>query len=406
MRKAKIALIGILSIFLVFLGACSNSDSSGGKKADGSKSGDKSPIKIGLVASLSGALEAYGQQTQEGLKLGIEYATNGTNKVNGHPIEIIAEDGEAKPDVSVQKATKLLSQDKVDFIVGASSSASALAMEPLAMQYKKIMIVEPAVADSITGKDFNKYIFRTARNSSQDAAAGAAAIAKEGVTIATLAPDYAFGHDGVTAFKKEAEKRGAKIVDEEYPAPDATDFTANIQKIIDAKPDYLFVVWAGANTPWKQLQDMKIQDHGIKLSTGAPDIAALKTMKDAVGMEGFTVYYYKLPKNDVNDWLVKKMAEKNEVPDLFTPGGMSAGIAIVDALKKAGADASADDLIKVMEGMSFDTPKGQMTFRKEDHQALQTMYKIKLEDTGLDYPEPVLLQELSPKDTEPPIMNK
>jgi branched-chain amino acid transport system substrate-binding protein len=404
-RKAKIALISLLTIFLIFMGACSSSNTSGDKKAD-NKKGDKTPIKIGLVASLSGALEAYGQQTLEGLKLGIEYETKGTNEVDGHPIEIISEDGEAKPEVGVQKATKLLTQDKVKFLVGTSSSASALAIEPLAQQYKTIMVVEPAVADSITGKNFNKYIFRTARNSSQDAAAGAAAIAKPVVKIATLAPDYAFGHDGVSAFKTEAEKRGAKIVAEEYPAPDATDFTANIQKIIDAKPDYLFVVWAGANTPWKQLQDMKVQDHGIKLSTGAPDIAALKTMKDAVGMEGFTVYYYKLPKNDVNDWLVNKMKEKNEVPDLFTPGGMSAGIAIVDALKKAGADASADKLISVMEGMSFNTPKGEMTFRKEDHQALQTLYKIKLEDTGLDYPEPVLLQELSPKDTEPPIMNK
>ncbi|MGV3487075.1 MAG: substrate-binding domain-containing protein [Tuberibacillus sp.] len=405
MKKAKIALISLLSLFLIFLGACGSDSTSGGKSK--TSKGGKSPIKIGLVASLSGALEAYGKQTEQGLKLGIEYATNGTNKIDGHPIQIISKDGEAKPEVGVKMATELLTQDKVDFIVGASSSAVALAMEPLAQQYQKIMIVEPAAADSITGENFNKYVFRTARNSSQDAAAGAAAIAKDGVKIATLAPDYAFGHDGVDAFKKEAVKRGAKIVAEEYPAPDATDFTANIQKIIDAKPDYLFVVWAGANTPWKQLQDMKIQDHGIKLSTGAPDIAALKTMKDAVGMEGFTVYYYKLPKNDVNDWLVKKMKEEyNSVPDLFTPGGMSAGIAIVDALKKAGVDASSDDLIKTMEGMSFDSPKGKMTFRKQDHQALQALYKIKLEDTGLDYPEPTLIQELSPKDTEPPVLNK
>ena len=61
------------------------------------------------------------------------------------------------------------------------------------------------------------------------------------------------------------------------------------------------------------------------------------------------------------------------MPDLFTPGGMSAAIAIVEALKKTDGDADADKLIDTMEGMSFETPKGTMTFRAEDHQALQTI---------------------------------
>ncbi|WP_425467111.1 ABC transporter substrate-binding protein [Pseudalkalibacillus caeni] len=81
-------------------------------------------------------------------------------------------------------------------------------------------------------------------------------------------------------------------------------------------------------------------------------------------------------------------------------------IAIVDALKKTDGDASADALIEAMEGMSFETPKGTMTFREEDHQALQTMYAIKLEKKeGFDYPVPVLLKELSPEDTAPPVQN-
>ena len=150
---------------------------------------------------------------------------------------------------------------------------------------------------------------------------------------------------------------------------------------------------------------MKVQQHGIKLSTGAPNIAALKTMKAATGMVGFTVYYYQLPNNKVNDWLVKQMKKQyHTVPDLFTPGGMSAAISIVKALKSAGPNASTDQLIKTMEGMSFMTPKGKMTFRKQDHQALQTMYKIKLKNKpNVDYPVPVLLKKLSPQQTAPPI---
>ncbi|MBL3728033.1 substrate-binding domain-containing protein [Lysinibacillus sp. HST-98] len=403
----------LLVMLAVLLVACNGETKDGATEADSSDGETKvvtaegGTIKIGVLASLTGALESYGKQTQRGFDLGIEYATGGTMEVNGKKIEIVYEDTETKPEVAVQKATKLLEDDQVDFLVGSSSSGDTLAVLPLAEEYEKIMVVEPAVADSITGSEFNEYIFRTGRNSSQDAYAAAAAIAGKGVKIATFAPDYSFGWDGVNAFKTAAEKLGAEIVLEEYADPAATDFTSNLQKVIDAKPDYLFVVWAGANSPWNQIADLKIQEKGIKISTGAPDIIALQFMNPLVGMEGFSVYYHTLPQNDVNEWLVDEHQKRfNEVPDLFTPGGMSAAIAIVEALKQSDGDADANKLIDVMEGMSFETPKGTMTFREEDHQALQSMYSIRLEQQdGVDYPVPVLIRELSPEETAPPVMN-
>ncbi|WP_338753632.1 substrate-binding domain-containing protein [Bacillus sp. FJAT-52991] len=397
----------MVAFVMAFASACTSSDTNSGGSDGGGKSDE--PIKVGVLASLTGGLEAYGKQTVNGFELGLDYATDGTQEVAGRKIEFIVEDTETKPEVAVQKATKLLEEDEVDFLVGSSSSGDTLAVLPLAEEYEKIMIVEPAVADSITGSEFNPYIFRTARNSSQDAIAGAAAIAKKGVKIATLAPDYSFGRDGVKAFKEAATKLGAEIVHEEYADQKATDFTSNIQKIIDAKPDYLFVVWAGANSPWNQIADMKLQEKGIKISTGAPDIAALSLMKPLVGMEGFTVYYHTLPDNKVNDWLVEehKKRFKGEVPDLFTPGGMTSAIAIVEALKKTEGNTDVQQLIETMEGMSFESPKGKMTFRPEDHQALQALYAIRLEKKeGVDYPVPVLIRELTPEETAPPILNK
>jgi branched-chain amino acid transport system substrate-binding protein len=406
--RRKGIIVGFLILMMIFVTACNSDKTEGDTKGNGEKAETKEPIKIGVLASTTGALESYGKQTLRGFELGLEYATEGSMEVAGRKIEFVVEDTETKPEVAVQKATKLLEEDKVDFLVGSSSSADTLAVLPLAEEYQKIMIVEPAAADSITGSEFNKYIFRSARNSSQDAVAGAAAIAGKDVKIATLAPDYSFGRDGVAAFKEAAEKLGADIVLEEYADPAATDFTSNIQKIIDAKPDYLFVVWAGANSPWKQISDMKVQDKGIKISTGAPDIAALATMEPLVGMEGFTVYYHDLPKNEINDWLVTEHKKRfnGEVPDLFTPGGMSAAISIVEALKKTEGDADSDKLIETMEGMSFETPKGKMTYRPEDHQALQALYAIKLEKKdGVPYPVPVLIRELTPEETAPPVRN-
>ncbi|WP_176481958.1 substrate-binding domain-containing protein [Paucisalibacillus globulus] len=392
-------IMGILFTLLVvgILAACG--DSTSGDSDD--------TITIGVLASQTGALESYGKQTVRGFELGLEYATDGTMEVAGKKIKYIIEDTETDPEVARQKALKLLEDDGADFLVGSSSSGDTLAVTPLAEEYETIMVVEPAAADSITGSEYNDYVFRTARNSSQDAAAAAAAVAGEGVTIATLAPDYSFGHDGAKAFIAAAEELGAELVHEEYAAPDATDFTANIQKIIEAKPDYLYVVWAGANTPWTQIVDMKVEEQGIKVTTGVADIATLPTMKPLIGMEGFTLYYHTLPDNEVNDWLVEEHKNKfDEVPDLFTAGGMSAALAIVEAIKKTDGDTDAAKLIETMEGMSFETPKGTMTFREEDHQALQEMYSVTLEESDeFDYPVPVLKRVLTPEETAPPIMN-
>ncbi|OUQ85345.1 ABC transporter permease [Brevibacillus brevis] len=390
-----------LAMSVVLVVGCSQNESA--------SSGGGNTIKVGVLASLTGPLESYGKQTARGFELGLDYATEGKREIGGKKIEFVVEDTETKPDVAVQKATKLLETDKVDFLVGSSSSGDTLAVLPLAEEYKKIMVVEPAVADSITGKNWNKYVFRTGRNSSQDAVAGAAAIASKGTKIATMAQDSAYGREGIEAFKTAAEKLGAVIIEEQYVDTSTTDFTANIQKIISAKPEYVFITWAGSNSPWKQLQDMQVQQKGIKVSTGAPDIAALKTMEAMIGMEGFSVYYHSLPKTKMNDWLIDEHKKRfqGEIPDLFTAGGMTAAVAIVEALKKTNADTDSEKLIAAMEGMTFDSPKGQMQFRVEDHQALQTLYAIKLEKKdGVDHPVPVLVREMTMEETAPPVRNQ
>src|SRR4029079_7367294 len=109
---------------------------------------------------------------------------------------------------------------------------------PVAEEYKKILLVEPAVADAITGDKWNRYIFRTSRNSTQDAVAGAVATPQD-AQIAMLAQDYAFGRDGVKAFKEAltAVKSKAQIVHEEYVPQNTTDFTAAAQRMFDALKD-------------------------------------------------------------------------------------------------------------------------------------------------------------------------
>ena len=275
-----------------------------------------------------------------------------------------------------------------------------------------MLIVEPAVADSITGSNWNRYIFRTSRNSSQDAVAQAIAMAGDGTKIATLAQDYAFGRDGIAAFKEALAGTKAELVHEEYAPTDTTDFTAAAERIFNAMKDLdgekkIFVLWAGGGNPMGKIQAMDPGRFGIEVATGGNILAALKGYKQFPGMEGAIYYYYEAPKNEVNDWLVKTHFERfDSPPDFFTAGGMASGIAVVEALKKAGS-TDTEELISAMEGMSWETPKGTMTFRAEDHQAMQSMYHFKIRvDDNVEWAIPELVRELKPEDMAIPIRNK
>lgn len=367
-------------------------------------------IRIAHVLSLTGPLEAYGKQTSTGFYMGLDYATQGTMMVAGKKLVVLEKDDQGKPDLGKSLLASAFSDGKADLAVGPTSSGVALAMLPVAEEYKKVLIVEPAVADSITGDKWNKYIFRTGRNSSQDAISNAVAMDKEGTVIATLAQDYAFGRDGVKAFKEALKK--AKIVHEEYLPTNTTDFTAGAQRLIDNLKDkpgrkIIFIIWAGAGNPFK-IADLDLKRHGIEIATGGNILPAMASYKNFPGMEGATYYYFGIPKNPLNEAMVSMHYSKfKSPPDFFTAGGFSAAMAVVTALKKTNGDAKANTLIKAMEGMSFDTPKGPMTFRKEDHQAMQSMYHFKIKvDPAFAWGVPELIREIKPSEMNVPIRNK
>jgi branched-chain amino acid transport system substrate-binding protein len=367
-------------------------------------------IRIAHIYSKTGPLEAYGKQTATGFMMGLDYATGGTMTVAGKKLVVIEKDDQGKPDVGKNLLAQAYGDDKADLAVGPTSSGVALAMLPVAEEYKKVLLVEPAVADSITGDKWNKYIFRTGRNSSQDAISNAVALDKPGVSIATLAQDYAFGRDGVKAFK-EAIKT-AKIVHEEYLPTTTTDFTAGAQRLIDALKDkpgrkVIWIIWAGAGNPFK-IADLDLKRYGIEIATGGNILPAMTAYKQFPGMEGATYYYFAIPKNPVNEWLVANHYKQFKAPpDFFTAGGMSAAIAVVEALKKTQGATDSNKLIATMEGMSFETPKGKMTFRKEDHQAMQSMFHFKIKiDPAFTWGVPELVSEIKPEQMAVPIRNR
>ena len=380
----------------------------------GSGAAQQPPIKIALIASKTGPLEAYARQTEAGFMLGLEYATQGKMEIDGRKIQVIVKDDQLKPDMGKAALEQAYGDDKVDIAVGTTGSPIALAMLPIAEEYKKILLVEPAVADQITGDKWKRYIFRTARNSSQDALAAAATLKDEGISIATLAQDNAFGKDGIASLKEALAAVGskAKVVHEEYTPAQTTDFTAAGQRLFDSLKDkpgrkIIAVVWAGAH-PLPKLMDLKPERYNIEIAPGGNILPVMAGWKQFPGLEGAIYYYWGFPKNPVNDWLVAEYKKKNNgaPPDFFVAGGMSAALAVVEAIKKAKS-TDTEKLIAAMEGMSFDTPKGKMTFRKEDHQALQVMYQWRMKKDPADNVDLLeLVREIPADEMKLPIKNK
>jgi branched-chain amino acid transport system substrate-binding protein len=371
---------------------------------------DSGPVKIALIADKTGPLEAYAKQTSAGFAMGLAYATGGTMEVAGRKLVVIEKDSQTKPDVGRNLLNEAYNDDGADIAVGGTSSAVALAMLPVAQDNKKVFVVEPAVADSITGDKWNRYIFRTSRNSTQDAVSNALAIGKPGTSVATLAQDYAFGRDFVTAFRTALAPTGAKLVFEEYAPPATTDFTASYQRIFDAlaKEQGRKIIWAGGGNPMSALKALDPERLGISVSTGGNILPALAAYKDFPGLEGAAYYYYEIPKNAVNDWLVAENKKRfnGAPPDFFTCGGFIAAQAVVEALKKTNGSTDAEKLIATMEGMSFDSPKGQVTFRKEDHQLLQPMYAFKIKvDPSVPWAVPELTRVISIDEMKIPVKN-
>jgi branched-chain amino acid transport system substrate-binding protein len=367
------------------------------------------PLVIGFIYDKTGPLEAYVKQSHAGFMMGLDVATAGSMTVAGRRIVVVEKDSQGKPDVGKAQLESAYADDKADLAIVAASSGVTLSTLPIAEEYKRILIVEPAVADSITGAKWNRYVFRTARSSTQDAVSNAMVLDKPGTSIATLAQDNAFGRDGVRAFRLALKT--ASLVHEEYLPPSTTDFTAGAQRIIARMKSapgrkVLFIVWAGGN-PFK-VADQNLSRHGIEIATGGNILAAMAAYKSFPGMEGATNYFYELPKNAMNDELVKRhLAQFKSPPDFFTAGGMAAASAVVTALKATNGESKGDRLVTAMEGMSFDAPKGRMTFRKEDHQALQSMYHFRIKvDPNVTWAIPELVRELTPDMLAIPIQIK
>jgi branched-chain amino acid transport system substrate-binding protein len=374
----------------------------GGAVEDGQAKSDRSgaaagPIKVGIIYSRTGLLSAYGAQYIQGLRLGLSYATKGTNRVNGRQIQITAVDDGTDPAKAVSAAKDLIGQG-YKIIGGSTSSGVALQIAPLAEQNKVLNISGPAATDAITGA--NRYTFRSGRQSLQDVLAAREILGKAtGRKIVVFAQDSAFGQGNVAAVRAILGGRGHSVSSILVPLS-ANDFTPFAQQAKQANADLLFVAWAGTTgaAMWRAMEQQGVPQ-STTVATGLAERATYASFP--AGVNFLSHYVSNAPKNKVNDWLVAAMRKRGQVPDIFTPDGFAAAQMIVRAVQRGGGD-DVDRMVSALEGWQFVGPKGTMRIRQADHAMLQPMFQVRLRRQGSGY-TPQVVKTFSPGNLQPPV---
>ncbi|KAB1903066.1 substrate-binding domain-containing protein [Micromonospora tulbaghiae] len=342
--------------------------------------GDAAPVKVGLVYSQSGPLASYGKQYIEGFKAGLDFATKGTGKVGDRTIEVSEADDAGDPAKAVSAAKDLIGKG-TKIIAGSTSSGVALQVAPIAAQNKVLFISGPAATDAVTGA--NKYTFRSGRQSWQDVVTARSFIGDAaGKKVVVFAQDGAFGDANEAAVKAVIGGAGANVSSVRAPAS-ATEFTPFASQIKAAKPDLLFVAWAGttAGAMWQTLDQQGVLA-STTVVTGLDIRASWPTFGAAGSKISFLSHYF----DGASDTEAAKAA-KAKVPggtlDLFHPDGFAAAQMVVRAVQEGGDDV--EKMVKALEGWEFEGVKGTMKIRAEDHALLQPMYQAKLSGSGTTF---------------------
>lgn len=404
-RPGRRALMGAAGAAVIALAvaACSSSSSGSQAAGGGSAAASGTPVKVGMVYEKTGIYSAYAQEYQQGFAIGLDYATNGTGKVNGHPINVTWNDDADSATTAVNDFKSLVGAG-YKIIGGTMDSGIATQLAPLAAQNQVLYISGPAAADQVTG--LNKYTFRSGRQTYQDVMAAKSFVASNGSgqKIVVLAQDYAFGQSYVTDAQKVFGAIGDKVTPVLVPLT-TTDFTPTALQVKAMHPNLIFLAWAGTTgAALAQALDQQGDFNGTKVVTGLANIATYPFYGTAgAKFDYLSLYFYQASHNAANDYLVSQMKAKyNAVPDLFTPDGFVAAQMMVHAIA-AGGGTDVNAMVNALSGWSFLAPKGTQQIRASDHAMLQPMYQAKLTEVSSTDFTPSALATLANSDTAPSV---
>ncbi len=373
-------------------------------QSSGAASKNAAPVKVGIVTEESGIFSAYATEWLQGVKIGFQYATKGTNKVNGHTIKLSIEDSADNPTTAAADFKSYVGAG-YKIIGGTVDSSIATELAPLAQQNKVLYISGAAAADQVTGA--NRYTFRSGRQTYQDVQTAKSYIKAlgKGKTVLVLGQDFAFGQSYVTDATQAFGSLGDTVKSLLVPLT-TTDFTPTALQVQAMHPDIVFLAWAGATgAPLAQALDQQGIFASSKVVTGLANTATYQ-FYGAAGLKFYylSLYNWESPHNKINTYLIKSMLrEYKQYPDLFTADGFVWAQMVVRAIQ-TGQGTNVMHMIKGLEGWKFQAPKGMQQIRASDHAMLQPMFQVQLVSTVTGVYKPVTLATLSAAQTAPPVV--
>ncbi len=344
----------------------------------------KGPIKIGFPIPLSGPTAVYGVPILKGAELAVA-DINAHGGVLGRKLELLPRDSKANPAEAVRLARELIVKNGVQFLAGTLTSAEAPAVSTIAKENHIVFVAPSAKTYELTDpQNFHPYIFRTASNTTIEGQAGAIIVAKwKNVhTVATIAPDYAYGHDAVAAFVAELHKLrpDIKIVDQEWPKLGQANFTPFITAQMAKHPEAVycdefagdFISFVKQATPlgyFKAIHD-RLADGG---EAGSIDVTRALGKSYPLGI--WTDAYDPVLWDGPNQPAADKTFDAKVAKALKIKFGSSWAIqgyvtiqAIAQGIRKAGT-TNDTKVSKAMSGMTYTTPLGPRTFSAVNHDA-------------------------------------
>jgi branched-chain amino acid transport system substrate-binding protein len=341
---------------------------------------DTGPIKIGLILPMTGQQASTGRQIDAAVKLWM--AQNG-NKIAGRTVEVILKDDAAVPDATKRLAQELIVNDKVAVIAGFGITPTALATAPLATQSKTPLVVMAAATSSIT--EASPYIVRTSFTLPQVTIAIADWAAKNKIKKAvTLVADYGPGFDAEKFFDSQFRLDGGQILDKLRTPLKAPDFAPVLQRVIDAKPDALFVFLpSGQGAAFmKQFAERGLDKSGVRLiATGdVTDDDQLNDMGDvALGIVNSHHYSAAHP-SAANKKFVEafQAANKGMRPNFMAVGGYD-GMRVIYKALEATKGEGGEKLLTAMKGQVFESPRGPVLIDGQTRDIVQDVYIRKVE---------------------------
>jgi len=333
------------------------------------------PIKIGVLFVMSGPMGGYGKHGRQAVELAID-EINGQGGVSGRKLQALFGDTELQVPKATEIATRFIREDKVDFLIGPTSSGVAVAVSRIATENRKILVLTQAAADSLTGAQFSRYQFATLSNAMMHARAGAYYMSsKPYKRWMCVGPNYNYGWDSWAQFKAKLKelRPEAEFMGELWPKLTEADFRPFIQKILESRPD---AVWS----PLWGMDAVNFIRQGLsmalfeKIKFAVPDGAALESLVP-LGKEmpeGTYVsarYFFLTPDSEMNRKFVKAYRDRfNEYPDYMAAETYVGVYFLKAAIERAGTTDSGRMIDAIeREPLAWETPGGWRIMRGEDH---------------------------------------